>query len=92
MPYDHRMHNIVADKDGVNHLVPNPPVQATVNALFVENISSEEEMQAWYDKKRGPSPGKDPANIEEAALPRGGAELCEAIAWCCLSILCFHFV
>jgi len=33
-------------------LVPIPPVQATVNTLFGENIQSEEEMQAWYDKQR----------------------------------------
>jgi len=79
MPYDHRVRGIVPDKDGVNHLVPIPPVQATVNALFGENISSEEEMQAWYDKKRVPCPGEEPANSEEAALSRVGPELYEAI-------------
>merc|ERR1712054_148127 len=59
--------------------VPIPPVQATVNTLFGENISSEEEMQAWYDKQRVPCPGEQPANSEEAALSRVGPELYESI-------------
>merc|ERR1712054_89740 len=59
--------------------VPIPPVQATVNALFGESISSEDEMQAWYDKKRIPCPGEQPANSEDAALSRVGPELYESI-------------
>jgi len=50
-----------------------------VNALFGENISSEEEMQAWYDKQRVACPGEHPANSEEAALSRVGPELYESI-------------
>merc|ERR1719377_145426 len=79
MPFDHRVRGLVPDRDGVKRLVPIPPVQATVNALFGENISSEEEMQAWYDKQRVPCPGEQPANSEEAALSRVGPELYEAI-------------
>jgi UDP-galactopyranose mutase len=79
MPYDHRVRGIVPDKEGKNHLVPIPPVQATVNALFKENISSEEEMQAWYDKQRVPCKGDGPTNSEEAALSRVGPDLYEAI-------------
>lgn len=66
MPYDHRVRGLVPDRNGEKQLVPIPPVQATVNALFGENISSEEEMQAWYDKQRVPCPGEQPANSEEA--------------------------
>merc|ERR1719343_141691 len=79
MPYDHRVRGLVPDREGVKHLVPIPPVQATVNALFGENIQSEEEMQAWYDKQRIPCPGEQPANSEEAALSRVGPELYESI-------------
>jgi len=79
MPYDHRVRGRVPDKNGVQHLVPIPPVQATVNALFGENITSEAEMQAWYDKQRVPCPGEEPANSEEAALSRVGPDLYEAI-------------
>jgi UDP-galactopyranose mutase len=79
IPYDHRVRGLVPDKDGVKQLVPIPPVQATVNALFGESISSEEEMQAWYDKKRVPCANGEPANSEEAALSRVGPELYDAI-------------
>jgi len=78
MPFDHRVRGLVPDKDGVKRLVPIPPVQSTVNTLFGENISSEEEMQAWYDKQRVPC-GDAPANSEEAALSRVGPELYEKI-------------
>lgn len=80
IPYDHRVRGLVPDKDGNKQLVPIPPVQATVNTLFGESISSEEEMQAWYDKCRVlPADGKAPANGEEAALSRVGPELYEKI-------------
>lgn len=54
IPFDHRVRGRVHDQDGVEKVVPIPPVQATVNALFHENISTEEEMQAWYDRQRVP--------------------------------------
>merc|ERR1712023_77060 len=79
MPYDHRVRGLVPDQKGVKQLVPIPPVQATVNTLFGESISSEEEMQAWYDKQRIPCPGEQPTNSEEAALSRVGPELYEKI-------------
>jgi len=79
IPYDHRVRGLVPDREGVKHLVPIPPVQATVNALFGESIQSEKEMQAWYDKQRIPCPGEQPANSEEAALSRVGPELYESI-------------
>jgi UDP-galactopyranose mutase len=79
MPYDHRVRGLVPDRNGVKRLVPIPPVQATVNALFGESISSEEEMQAWYDNQRVSCPSEHPANSEEAALSRVGPELYESI-------------
>jgi len=79
IPYDHRVRGLVADKDGVDRLVPIPPVQATVNALFGENISSEEEMQKWYDSQRVEPPSGEPKNGEEAALSRVGPKLYEKI-------------
>mmetsp|Transcript_29700 Transcript_29700/g.84717 ORF Transcript_29700/g.84717 Transcript_29700/m.84717 type:complete len:464 (+) Transcript_29700:75-1466(+) len=80
MPYDHRVRGRVPDKDGAEQLVPIPPVQATVNALFGERISSEEEMQAWYDRQRVPPPdGAAARNGEEAALSRVGPLLYEKI-------------
>jgi len=79
MPYDHRVRGLVPDNDGVNRLVAIPPVQSTVNALLGENIQTEEEMQAWYDKQRVPFPGDEPANSEEAALSRVGPQLYEKI-------------
>eukprot|EP01061_Rhynchopus_euleeides_P046610 TRINITY_DN892_c1_g1_i6.p1 TRINITY_DN892_c1_g1~~TRINITY_DN892_c1_g1_i6.p1 ORF type:complete len:459 (+),score=232.21 TRINITY_DN892_c1_g1_i6:54-1430(+) len=75
--FDHRVVGRVADKDGVDQLVPIPPTQATVNALFGENIQSEEEMQAWYDKVRVKC--EEPKNGEEAALSRVGPQLYEKI-------------
>jgi len=79
-PYDHRVLGMVPDKDDVQRLVPIPPVQKTVNTLFGEKISSDEEMQAWYDTQRVKLPdGQEPSNGEEAALSRVGAELYERI-------------
>ena len=52
MPFDHRVKGRVADAQGAKQLVPIPPVQETVNTLFGEKISSEEEMQKWYDEHR----------------------------------------
>eukprot|EP00405_Crypthecodinium_cohnii_P020647 CAMPEP_0206473668 /NCGR_PEP_ID=MMETSP0324_2-20121206/33020_1 /ASSEMBLY_ACC=CAM_ASM_000836 /TAXON_ID=2866 /ORGANISM="Crypthecodinium cohnii, Strain Seligo" /LENGTH=462 /DNA_ID=CAMNT_0053948677 /DNA_START=142 /DNA_END=1530 /DNA_ORIENTATION=- len=79
MPYDHRVRGRVPDCDGVEQVVPIPPVQATVNALFKENIQSDEEMQAWYDKVRVPPPSGEAKNGEEAALSRVGPQLYEKI-------------
>ena len=77
MPFDHRVVGRVADKDDVDQLVPIPPTQETVNALFGENIQSEEEMQAWYDKVRVSN--DEPKNGKEAALSRVGPGLYEKI-------------
>lgn len=79
IPFDHRVRGRVHDQDGVEKVVPIPPVQATVNALFHENISTEEEMQAWYDRQRVPAPSGGPTNGEEAALARVGPLLYEKI-------------
>lgn len=78
-PYDHRVRGRVADDSGTEHLVPIPPVQATVNALFGANISSDAEMEAWYAKERILPPAGEPANGEEAALSRVGPRLYEKI-------------
>jgi len=79
MPYDHRVRGRVPDKDGKEQVVPIPPVQATVNALFGEEITSDEQMQAWYDKQRVPAPNGEPSNGEEAALSRVGPLLYDKI-------------
>ncbi|CAE8597557.1 unnamed protein product, partial [Polarella glacialis] len=50
IPFDHRVKGLIPDETGVDRLVPIPPTQASVNALFAENIQSEADMQAWYDK------------------------------------------
>jgi len=79
IPFDHRVRGRVKDQAGVEQLVPIPPVQATVNALFHQSISSDEEMQAWYQEQRVPAPGDAPRNGEEAALARVGPLLYDAI-------------
>jgi UDP-galactopyranose mutase len=80
IPFDHRVRGRVPDKDGVKQLVPIPPVQSTVKTLFGEDINSEEDMIAYYDKVRvKPGHGGDPKNSEEAALARVGPHLYEAI-------------
>jgi len=79
MPFDHRVRGLVPDIDGVKQLVPIPPTQATVNSLFRETISSDEEMQAWYDAQRVPPASGEPSNGEEAALSRVGPLLYERI-------------
>jgi len=79
MPYDHRVRGRVPDKDGKEQVVPIPPVQATVNALFGEEITTDEQMQAWYDKQRVPAPNGEPSNGEEAALSRVGPLLYDKI-------------
>merc|ERR1712048_723451 len=80
IPFDHRVRGLVPDKNGVKQLVPIPPVQSTVNALFGESIQNEEDMIAYYDKVRvKPAHGGDPQNSEEASLARVGPELYEAI-------------
>ena len=79
MPFDHRVKGRVADAQGAKQLVPIPPVQETVNTLFGEKISSEEEMQKWYDEHRVAPAGGEPANGEEAALSRVGKLLYEPI-------------
>merc|ERR1719201_1162513 len=79
MPFDHRVKGRVPDKDGVKQLVPIPPTQETVNTLFGEEISSEDQMLAWYEKNRVTPPSGEAANGEEAALSRVGPELYEKI-------------
>jgi len=79
LPYDHRVRGRVRDQAGVEQLVPIPPVQETVNALFGANIRSEEDMQAWYEEQRVPVKGDAPSNGEEAALSRVGPLLYDAI-------------
>ena len=43
------------------------------------NVTSDEEMQQWYDKERVPPPSGAPSNGEEAALSRVGKSLYEPI-------------
>ena len=79
VPFDHRVKGRVPDKDGVPQLVPIPPTQETVNTLLGENITSEEEMEAFYERARVKPPNGEAANGEEAALSRVGPDLYEKI-------------
>ena len=58
-------------------MVPIPPSQETVNALFHANVNSEEEMEKWLDARR--TVNESPKSGEESALTRSGKELYEAI-------------
>lgn len=79
-PYDHRVRGLVADDNGVNQLVPIPPTQETVNALFKDsNVKSDADMEAWYAKERVPPPSGEVSNGEEAAMSRVGPRLYEKI-------------
>ena len=79
IPFDHRVKGRVADKDGVERLVPIPPTQETVNLLFGTNIDSEDQMQSWYEENRVAPPSGTPVNGEQAALGRVGRQLYERI-------------
>jgi UDP-galactopyranose mutase len=74
-PYKHKVLAWVDDK-----LVPVPVNIKTVNDLLGENISNQEEMQAWLKKNQvKPVHGGEPQNGEEAALARVGRDLYEKI-------------
>jgi UDP-galactopyranose mutase len=79
IPFDHRVIGRVPDKDGVDQLVPIPPIHETVNKLFGENIRNEEEMIAYYDRVRVAPKNGEAKNSEEAALGRVGPALYDAI-------------
>ena len=66
-------HKVVARVD--DKTVPIPVNITTVNTLFGENITSEEDMQSWLENNR--KPFAEPANGEEAVLNRVGEELYE---------------
>merc|ERR1712217_138684 len=79
IPFDHRVRGRVPDKDGVDQLVPIPPIHETVNKLFGEDIRSEEDMIAYYEKVRVAPKDGEARNSEEAALNRVGPALYDAI-------------
>jgi UDP-galactopyranose mutase len=82
VPFDHRVRGRVkpTPESTEELLVPIPPTQETVNALFGAGVKSEEDMEAWYAKERVfPEHGGELANGEEAALSRVGPRLYEAI-------------
>ena len=87
IPFDHRVRGLVKDTNGVEKLVPIPPTQATVNALFPGDapVRDERDMEAWYAARRvspvDPTTNapRAPSNGEEAALSRVGPELYEKI-------------
>jgi UDP-galactopyranose mutase len=64
-------HKVVADVSG--RLVPIPVNITTVNMLFGESISGEEEMRVWLEGKRVVC--EVPKNSEEVALSRVGDDL-----------------
>lgn len=66
-------HKVIARVD--NKTVPIPVNINTVNILFGENISTEDEMKAWLDKNR--IPFDEPKNGEEAVMNRVGPVLYE---------------
>ena len=80
MANDHRVRGMVPDFEGTQKLVPIPPTQATVNALFPDaNITSEADMEKWYEGQRVKPPSGEAQNGEEAALSRVGPLLYERI-------------
>ena len=80
IPFDHRVKGRVRDDRGVEKLVPIPPTQDTVNALFKDtSVHSDEAMRAWYCAEQVPPPRGLAANGEEAALSRVGLRLYEKI-------------
>lgn len=88
IPFDHRVRGLVRDTNGVEKLVPIPPTQATVNALFPNDppVKDERDMEAWYAARRIAPPvdpktnaPRFPSDGEEAALSRVGPELYEKI-------------
>ncbi|KAH8045855.1 UDP-galactopyranose mutase [Aureococcus anophagefferens] len=80
MANDHRVRGMVPDFEGTQKLVPIPPTQATVNALFPDaNIKSEADMEKWYEGQRVKPPSGEAQNGEEAALSRVGPLLYERI-------------
>jgi len=79
IPFDHRVMGRVDDKDGVPQLVPIPPIHETVNKLYGENIQSEDDMKAYYDRVRVQPPDGEAKNSEEASLSRVGPALYESI-------------
>lgn len=79
IPFDHRVRGRVLGDDGIERLVPIPPTQETVNALFGTRIESEEQMQRWYDENRVQPPQEIAANGEEAAIGRVGPQLYERV-------------
>ena len=82
VPYDHRVRGRVKASPEATEakLVPIPPTQETVNALFGAGIKSVEDMEAWYASERVlPNHGGELENGEEAALSRVGPRLYEAI-------------
>lgn len=66
-------HKVIARVD--KKTVPIPVNIDTVNILFGENISTEDEMKAWLDKNR--IPFDKPKNGEEAVMNRVGPVLYE---------------
>lgn len=66
-------HKVIARVD--NKTVPIPVNINTVNILFGENITKEDEMKAWLDKNR--IPFDKPKNGEEAVMNRVGPVLYE---------------
>eukprot|EP00193_Tetraselmis_chui_P004618 CAMPEP_0177767804 /NCGR_PEP_ID=MMETSP0491_2-20121128/9341_1 /TAXON_ID=63592 /ORGANISM="Tetraselmis chuii, Strain PLY429" /LENGTH=424 /DNA_ID=CAMNT_0019284485 /DNA_START=171 /DNA_END=1445 /DNA_ORIENTATION=- len=78
MPYEHRVKGRIFQKEAPEgKIVPIPPNQDTVNALFDAGVSSEADMEAWLNERRVVN--EDPKNGEEAALSRAGEQLYEAI-------------
>lgn len=70
LPWEHK---VIANVD--NHLVPIPVNITTVNILFNENISTEEEMREWLSQNR--IIYEKPKNGKEAVLNRVGKVLFE---------------
>lgn len=79
MHYEHRVKGYVKDVDGNYQVVPIPPNQDTVNILFHENITSEEEMVKWLDARK-PKYDHEPKDGEEMSLTRVGKDLYEMVS------------
>jgi len=67
-PYEHR---VLAEVDGQR--VPIPINRTTVNRLYGLSLSTDEEVQAFYDRSAEPS--REVANSEDAVVAKVGWEL-----------------
>lgn len=79
IPYEHRVVAKAKDCEGKFKFVPMPPNQVTVNMLFNENITTQQDMVKWLDHRRPTNRDSKLQNGEDMAISRVGRELYEML-------------